>query len=99
MKNRRRRLVWGGAALLGATLAAILVPRWIDRRATPERLRSKEASEAAERRTPREGRGLRWETDTILVIFNPVEGQVPNETPREEPNRFGPPAGEDGSVH
>ncbi len=86
----RRRILWIGAALVGAVVAVLWVPGWIEKREIPQRLRSREESERVERgglsperdRTP----SLRYETKGIKVTFHPVE-----EEPRRDENEVRPP--------
>ena len=82
----RRRIVWCCAALIGAILAVFLVPRILKHEGTPERLRSREASQVnLETATPVPAAGQTWETEGVSVQFNPVEADSQEETSSREP--------------
>lgn len=91
-----RGLVWTAGALVGAILAVILAPVLLDRRGTPDRLRSREDAERAMRNTTapnlQDGdASLRYRSDSISVQFKPVEAdpggdEGPSETDSNRPS-------------
>ncbi len=93
MRTKKRPwLVWASGALVGILAGALLAPWILDRGATPERLRSKEEAERTSRAEPaaptmEEGNpSLRYRTDGISVVFNPVEEETPDVDP--EPPQY-----------